>query len=332
MKEGSFQQRYGHLRRLIDRRLASLVKHDQPRDLRDGLEHVLSAGGKRVRSTLLILSCKAVGGRTVDALNAGAAIEMMHNFTLVHDDIMDNAVERRGRPTVHIKWDVNNALLVGDVLLGIAYECLLKTRTRDLRRVVELFTEGLLEVCEGQGVDLAIEPKRHVTLSDYFKMIEKKTARMIGMSTEIGGLIGGATARQLQALRKFGHYLGRAFQVQDDLLDVVGEKRRLGKTIGGDIVEGKKTYLLLKAVEGARGKDRTVLARMMSHAGSASDTPRRKVKAVTDIYKRWGVIETARQQIQRDTRKATGALSGLPKNDATSMLCWFSELLVKRVS
>ncbi len=332
MKETPFQQRYKHLRRLVDRRIASLVKDGQPKNLRDGLRHVVRGGGKRVRSTLLILSCEAVGGRTVDALNAGAAIEMMHNFTLVHDDIMDNAVERRGRPTVHTKWDVNNALLVGDVLLGTAYKCLLKTRTRNLHRVVELFTEGLLEVCEGQGVDLAIEPRRHVTLSDYFKMIEKKTARMIGMATEMGGLIGGATAHQMKEFRTFGYYLGRAFQVQDDLLDVVGEERRLGKTIGGDIAEGKKTYLLLKAVERAKGKDRTVLARMMNNTGSGGGSPRHKVKAVTDIYKRYGVIEAARQEIRRNTREATDSLVGLPKNNATSMLHWFSDLLVKRVS
>ena len=333
-----FTSRYDQMRRLIDRKLETLVKKSEPTDLNRGLKYVLTSGGKRVRSSLVILSCEAVGGTRHDAMDAGAAVEMLHNFTLVHDDIMDNAPSRRGRPTVHTKWDVNNALLVGDVLLGMAYASLTKSRTRELHTLVHLFTGGFLEVCEGQALDLEYERRRKVSLREYFVMIEKKTARLISMSCEVGGLLGNATPRQRKALRQFGHYIGRAFQVQDDLLDVAAEPRRFGKALGGDILEGKKTFLLTKAAERVRGKDRTLLERVMQLKSEPTATLRTStqrqafVAAVTDLYRRHGIMSAARQQIAHDTRKATAALAELPQNQATAMLGWFSQMLLQRLS
>ena len=322
-----------------------MVRRKSPKDLTDGCRYVLSAGGKRIRSTLVLLSCEAVGGTAEQALDAGASVEIMHNFTLVHDDIMDNADSRRGRPTVHRRWNVNNALLIGDVLLGLAYRNLLNTRSALIGSIVDVFTTGLLEVCEGQALDLEFGRRSDVLLPEYFRMIEKKTARLLSMAAEIGALIGNAKDRQTEALRRYGHFLGRAFQLQDDLLDVVADQRNFGKSIGGDIIEGKKTFLLLKAAERARGKDKTVLESILRRddpgintlvrrrsGHKVSDPQKRTIATVTRIYKRYGVIEEVQDLIRQNTRKATAALAMLPQSNAKGMLHWLSELLVDRVS
>jgi geranylgeranyl diphosphate synthase type II len=322
---------------MIDRRLNSLTRRGSPEDLVDGCRYVLAGGGKRIRSTLVLLSCEAVGGTALRALDAGAAVEIMHNFTLVHDDIMDNAPARRGMPTVHVRWDVNNALLVGDVLIGLAYRTLLKARTNRLPRIVSIFTDGLLTVCEGQALDLEFEHRDDVTVAEYFGMIEKKTASLMAAAAEIGAVIGGGTRAQVSALRSFGQYLGRAFQLQDDLLDVVAEHKQFGKAIGGDIVKRKKTFLLLTAAGRAQGDDRQVLRGLLRPgAGGTRPLTQAGTKAliarVTDIYRRYGVLEDTRKRIMRNTAKAAAALDDIPQRNATAMLRWLSDVLVHRAS
>jgi len=329
MNAREFGRRYAHLKRLIDRRLGAVVTSREPRDLAEACRYVLSAGGKRVRSVLVLLGCEAVGGDIRQAIDAGIAVELLHNFTLVHDDVMDNAPSRRGRPTVHTKWNVNNALLVGDVVVSLAYRSLLKTRTKDPRRICELFTNCFVDVCEGQALDLAFERKTHVSVSDYYRMIDKKTGRMIATATELGARIGNGTDREAEALRRFGRNLGRAFQLQDDLLDVVADEKEFGKTIGGDIVAGKKTFLLLKAIERATGKDKRTLNSIIKTAGRPD---RRTVEKVTAIYHKYGVIDEARQQIRQTTATSLAELAVLQQNRGTRMLQWFSELLLRRVS
>jgi geranylgeranyl diphosphate synthase type II len=303
---------------------------------------MLDGGGKRVRSTLLILSCEAVGGTAARALNAAAAVEILHNFTLVHDDIMDNADARRGRPTVHKRWSVNDALLVGDELLGGAYEALLETPGSSHRSLAGVLTRGLLDVCEGQALDLEFEGRTEVSVKEYFRMIGKKTGSLIAAATELGGLVGGGTRLQVAALRRFGLRLGRAFQVQDDLLDVVGDPRGFGKTIGGDILEGKKTYLLLRAAERAEGDDRRLIGRVLRKEGTAlrwkteegavTDGGHAIVEAVKDVYSRCGVLEEAGRVVQRTTREALSELGRLPRTTAREMLRWLAEELVHRES
>ena len=332
-----YEKRYSELRHMVDRRLASLIRAKSPADLNEACRYVLSAGGKRVRSTLLILSCEAVGGRAVQALEAGAAIEVMHNFTLVHDDIMDNAPSRRGRRTVHIRWNLNTALLVGDVMVGLAYKTLLDTKGDKIREIIDLFSAGLIGVCQGQSLDLAYERRPDVTIPEYFLMIEKKTGLMISMATHLGAVIGDGSASQIEALRLYGRYIGRAFQLRDDLLDVVATRKDFGKSIGGDIVEGKKTFLLLLAAERAKGGDRKVILGLMRRheltAHPVSATERRKlIMAVTAIYRRYGIIEETREQIRKNTRKAAASLAVLPRVRATGMLQWFSEALMNRIS
>ena len=344
MSTSGYQRRYDTLRRMIDRRIASMSQRGTPKDLNDACRYVLAGGGKRVRSIVLLLSCEAVGGNVQQALDAGVALEIMHNFTLVHDDIMDHARSRRGRPTVHIRWDLNNALLAGDVLLGLAYAALLRTRSGELHAAVEMFTNGLLQVCEGQALDLEFEKRADVSTRDYFRMIEKKTGRLFSLAGELGGLIGGGKPGQVIALREFGHHLGRAFQLQDDLLDVMADKSHLGKSIGGDIVERKKTYLLLKAAERARGRDRAVVHALLRGKRTAGKKPHpalnpasrnaraRIIADVTDIYRRYNVVEDTERQVRANTRKAINALTSLPRSDATGALQWLSDALVRRAS
>jgi geranylgeranyl diphosphate synthase type II len=337
MSTATYQRRLATLRRMVERRLAVAVTPGSPRDLTEACRYVLSAGGKRIRSTLLLLSCEAVGGTARQAVDAGAAIEILHNFTLVHDDIMDNAVARRGRPTVHIRWNVNNALLTGDVLLGIAYSSLLRTRDSDIPRLCALFTQGLIEVCEGQALDLEFERRENVSARDYFTMIEKKTGRLIALAAEMGGLIGGGRPKDIGALRSFGHYLGRAFQLQDDLLDVIADQATFGKSIGGDIVERKKTYLLLTALEQATKEDRLYLETFMRKYPPGTDRtdPKARARTITDvtaIYHKYGVIDETRSLVDRNTRKALAALTALQHSGATEMLARLSEELVQRAS
>ncbi len=325
------ERRYTALKARIDTRLRQLVRTRTPKDVNEACRYVLHARGKRIRAALVLLSCEAVGGKAGNALDASVAIEIMHNFTLVHDDIMDNAASRRGRPTVHTKWNVNNALLAGDILLGVAYKEILNTRTPLLAEILQVFTKGLLDVCEGQALDLEFETRSDVTLADYFQMIEKKTGRLLSTSTTLGGLIGGGTPKQVEALRKFGHYLGRAFQLQDDLLDVVASEKDFGKTIGGDIIEGKRTFLLLKALESAKGKERTVLMNVMNRKqrGTPQSTTK-EVRCVTEIYTSTGAIAAARSRVRHDTVRAGRALEVLPDSQGRQTLLWLSQMLLDR--
>lgn len=325
------ERRYATLKARIDKRLHGLIRERTPKEVNEACRYVLRARGKRIRAALVLLSCEAVGGKANAALNASVAVEIMHNFTLVHDDIMDNASTRRGRPTVHTQWNINYALLAGDILLGVAYREILRTQTPLLREILRVFTRGLLEVCEGQALDLEFETRINVTLPDYFAMIEKKTGRLLSTATSIGGLIGGGTARHVAALQSFGLYLGRAFQVQDDLLDVLADEKDFGKTIGGDIIEGKKTFLLLKALESARGAERAVLVNVMKrkHYGRPRSTTA-EVHRVTEIYRTTGAIAAARACIQRDTTRAERALAILPDTHARASLLWLSQMLLDR--
>jgi geranylgeranyl diphosphate synthase type II len=344
MTEPTHQARYDDLRRMVEKRIRALPRGGSAEDLNDACRYVLGGGGKRVRAVLVLLSCEAVGGKAKQALDPSVALELMHNFTLVHDDIMDHAPSRRGRPTVHIRWTLNNALLAGDVLLAMAYAALLRTRTPEISPALKLFTNALLQVCEGQALDLGFEKKADVSVRDYFRMIGKKTGRLFSAAGEIGGLFGGGSQRQIGALSEFGHHLGRAFQLQDDLLDVMADQSHLGKSIGGDILERKKTYLLLRAAERARGRDRVVVQALLRGRrtrpdGSDGMTRRsgrpadaHMISMVTDIYRRYGILEDTQRQVRANTRKAVNALHALPRNEPTATLRWLSESLVKRAS
>ena len=328
-----YQSEYLRYKKFIDRRLQTLVdKGDQkPRSIMVPLRYVLSSGGKRIRPVLLLLAYEAVSGKRADAggsqgaVSSAMAVEALHNFTLVHDDIMDNAPSRRGRATVHAKWDENTAILVGDELVALAYRALLSARTPRLREVLQVFTEGLLEVCEGQGFDKEFESRSDVTLDEYLKMIEMKTGRMVAVTLEIGALLGGGTQAEVNALRKYGCHIGRAFQIQDDLLDVTGGKQ-FGKKIGGDIIEGKKTYLLLEAFRTSPRKDRRLLQRVIDRDGVGN----KEVEAVKKIYEKSGAVERARREVSKHVAAAQHALAALKPGKAKEMLLWLAGKLQDR--
>jgi geranylgeranyl diphosphate synthase type II len=323
-----FRQQYNTYKSLVEKRLLLLIKGKQPFSVYEPIRYIVAAGGKRVRAVLVMLSCEAVGGRASKALDAAAAIEILHNFTLVHDDVMDHADMRRGVSTIHKRWDENVAILAGDELVALAYRSLLKTKTPNLKKVLDVFTKAFIEVCEGQGFDKEFETRNNVHLQEYLLMIEKKTACMIAAATEIGALIGEGSKREVTALRKFGQELGMAFQIQDDLLDIVGDEREFGKAIGGDVYEGKKTYLLLKALEHVKGADKKLLQSIMPGNGITRTT----VERVRTIYEQTGVLNRASEEVERHTLRARRALKVLPSSTAKEMLLWISDQLLRRTS
>jgi len=321
-----FDLRYSELKGMIDERLRSVIRRAEPASLYAPAQYILDAGGKRIRPLLVLLSSEAAGGTISDAVAAGVAVEILHNFTLVHDDIMDNAPSRRGRETVHLKWDPNTAILVGDALLGIAYKTLLLTPTGDMREIVRVFTEGMIDVCEGQSHDKEYENRDAISLDEYLNMIGKKTGTLVTVSAEIGALIGGASQHIRGALAAYGTHIGRAFQVQDDLLDVVGDPESFGKVIGGDILEGKKTFLLVHALRMAEGEGLSLLRRVAARRALPADA----VERVRELYRTLGIIDMARRRIRRDTDEALATLEALPASGARDMLGWLAEMLLQR--
>ncbi|MCX6133261.1 MAG: polyprenyl synthetase family protein [Ignavibacteriales bacterium] len=317
---------YDRYKKLVEKTLSGIIKDRLPRSIYEPSEYVLEAGGKRIRPVLMLLSCEAVGGDPRKALLAGAAIEILHNFTLVHDDIMDNASSRRGRKTVHTKWDTNVAILVGDELLALAYRALLQTKSPHIQEIAKIFTEGVVEVCEGQAYDKEFERRQSVTVDEYLLMIEKKTARMVAVSAEIGGLVGNGARASIRALRRYGEHVGRAFQIQDDLLDIIADEKELGKPVGGDLIEGKKTFLLLEALRTARGRDKELLNDIVKNKGGKADL----IPEYRRIYHESGAIAVARTRIDQDITKAKRELHRLPSSRARLMLEWFAEMLLNR--
>jgi len=321
-----FKQQYQGYKELIDRYLADAVQETKPRSLYKPLTYVLSGGGKRIRPILVLLASEAVGGKAADAVHAGAGIEILHNFTLVHDDIMDNADSRRGRATVHTKWDGNVAILVGDELLALAYRILLRTESPRIKDIASVFTEGVVEVCEGQAYDKEFEDRTTVSVDEYLLMIRKKTGKMVAVATEIGAIIGNGSPAEIAALRAYGELAGRAFQVQDDLLDVVGDEKQFGKMIGGDLREGKKTFLLLEALKRARGKDKLLLKRLVKNGGAS----KKMIGEFKRIFQTTGALGAAAARIQSDIEEAKQQLGSLKPSQARDMLFWFTDMLLHR--
>jgi len=311
----------------INKILSLALKDRNPISLYEPGSYILNSGGKRLRPLLVLLSAKAVGGKFKDAYNAAAAVEMLHNFTLVHDDIMDNADKRRGRLTLHKKYDHNTAILAGDSLLSIAYEFLLKDCNGNAKKVISSFTQGLIEVCEGQSLDTDFELRKNVSLIEYIVMIKKKTAAMAEMCCRIGALLGGGTKIQVNALGNYGLNLGIAFQIQDDLLDIIADEKEFGKTIGGDLVEGKKTFLFLKALEKSKGEDRKKLFKVIEKKGIR----RNQVSGYKMIYEKLGVLDDALREIMGYTQKALRSINSLNEENK-KIFKWLADSLIYRTS
>ncbi len=279
--------------------------------LYEPIAYALEAGGKRLRPSLLLMTADAFGGNAEVAENAAVGVEMFHNFTLLHDDVMDNSDTRRGRATVHAKWDVNTAILSGDTMLTLATQMVADVPDAVLRPVLDAFNDMALRVYEGQRLDMDFETNEQVSLDDYLRMISDKTGALIGGAAKIGALIGGASEKDAELMYQYGEALGLAFQIQDDWLDVFGDSTTFGKPIGGDINNNKKSFLLLTALE-AGTPDSQALREAMKLAPGDS-----KVKIVTRLYERMNVSETCRSAIAKYSKQALKALKGTSLSEET---------------
>ena len=256
---------------LIESTLVSIFEGKEPYNLYEPIRYVLSIGGKRLRPTFALMACDLFGGNVNDAVYPACALEVYHNFTLLHDDIMDNADMRRGKPTVHKKWNENTAILSGDVMLSQAYEVMCRAEHSLLPSLLSVFNQTTIEVCEGQQYDMDFESRNDVSADEYIAMIRLKTAVLLAASLKIGAICAKASAKDADLIYEFGINVGLAFQLKDDWLDVYGDVKKFGKKIGGDICCNKKTYLLITALEKASGDTKISLTDWFSKESFVRD-------------------------------------------------------------
>lgn len=275
--------------------LATMSYVREPKGLYAPIEYVLSLGGKRIRPVLMLLSYQLYKEQVDDILPQAAGLETYHNYTLLHDDLMDHADMRRNKPTVHKVWDENTAILSGDAMLVLAYRLMGDCPDRYLKQVMDVFGQTALEICEGQQWDMEFETRNDVTVAEYIEMIRLKTSVLLSAALKIGALMGGASEADARKLYDFGIKMGLAFQLQDDYLDVYGDPAVFGKNIGGDILCNKKTFMLINALALADGQQRTELERWIAGTGFC---PEEKIKAVTELYNKIGIGRICEEKIE----------------------------------
>jgi len=293
----------------INNFIEEVVILKEPLQLYEPIHYIVSLGGKRVRPTLTLMTCDVLKEDYSKAIPAALALELFHNFSLIHDDIMDRAPMRRGKDTVHEKWDLNTGILSGDALLILAYQLFEKYPPNIFQEMAMLFSKTALQVCEGQQYDIDFESSDHVSLEDYLKMINYKTAVLLGAAMKMGAIVAKESDECKNNFYEFGRNLGIAFQLQDDYLDAFGNTSSFGKQIGGDILSNKKTFLYLMAEKNGNNNDINELKRLFSEA---PDNHQQKIEKVISIYKSAGVIEATLEEIQKYTRKANSNLQALP--------------------
>ncbi|MFC1564684.1 polyprenyl synthetase family protein [candidate division KSB1 bacterium] len=320
------KQYYKELVDKINSELNKAVTDEFPPNLYNPMKYVLSATGKRFRPIMAVWACEAAGGELSDAFNASLAIEILHNFTLVHDDIMDDDDLRRGRETVHKKWNENIAILAGDGLIALAYRYLLRSETPELKQLVRIFSEAIIRICEGQSLDKDLESMEGADLNDYFEMIERKTAILIAISAEIGCLIGNAEPKIRSAIKEFGMELGLAFQIQDDLLDIISEEEIIGKDIGSDLAQGKKTYPIILFNQRADKNSRELLFRNFRNSRPTSE----KMKLTREIFEDYGIVKDTLLEVENRIGKANSRLDDISENINKNYLLHLSDLIKNR--
>jgi geranylgeranyl pyrophosphate synthase len=300
--------------KLIDREINNLTAYQDVPLFYDPIRYVLDLSGKKIRPLLVMLSCGVCGGDSEQARFAAAAVELLHNFTLVHDDIMDNDETRRGKTTVHIRWDVNTAILAGDGLLGFAFQKLLQTPGDNNALLAERFTEAMIIICEGQGLDKMFEQQQNVSADQYLDMIERKTAALLRMSCELGAIVAGAPDDQVKKMYDFGHNLGMGFQVQDDILDVMADPDQLGKKVGSDFEMHKQTILTIK---------------LQQKIGNKSFS-RLNLEDYRAELQKSGVLDEIRHMNAQYFNAAREALNSFPDSDARKILSELTDRIQKR--
>lgn len=321
-------QLIGHYQQIISNYFATTSIEKDPVNLYQPIQYILSLGGKRMRPVLTLMTAEIFDVDCRKALPAAIAVEMFHNFSLVHDDIMDDAPLRRGNQTVHEKWNLNTAILSGDAMLILAYQYFEEYEPEIFRALAKLFSKTALEVCEGQQWDVDFEQRDNVTIPEYLKMIEYKTAVLVAAAMKMGGIVAQTSVENCDLIYDFGLNLGIAFQLQDDYLDAFGDPETFGKQVGGDIMENKKTYLYLKALAQANENERENLLKWFSVRLDDNDE---KVAEVKDIFRNTGADTVTKNAIEAYTFKAFATLEKMNIDDDKKLLLKnFGESLMQR--
>lgn len=314
---------------IVNEYLNSLPYNRKPSSLYEPIKYVLDLGGKRIRPILMMLSYNLYKENPKTILSSACALETYHNYTLLHDDLMDEAPLRRGQQTVHTKWNNNQAILSGDSMLVLAYERLAQVDTKHLQAVLNLFTETALQIGEGQQYDMEFEHRNDVTVDEYIEMIRLKTSVLLACATKMGALLADASAEDAENLYKFGEQIGLAFQLQDDYLDVYGDSKVFGKKIGGDITSNKKTYMLITAFNLANDKQRAELEEWINK--TAFDTEE-KIAAVTRLYNEIGVDKLAKEKMDYYYEQGKQYLQAvkLPEEQKKELLAYAADMMSRQ--
>jgi geranylgeranyl diphosphate synthase type II len=314
---------------LIEAEIKKQKFGSEPKSLYEPIRYIMSLGGKRLRPLLTMLSYSLYKNDVNKIVSYATAVEAFHNFSLLHDDIMDNAPLRRGKATVHEKWNVNTAILAGDVMLVKVYDMFLTLEVNKLKSVLKLFNTCAAEVCEGQQLDMVFESTSKVSEAQYINMIRLKTAVLLGFSLELGATLADAPESERKALKEFGINIGIGFQLKDDLLDVYADKKKFGKQVGGDIVANKKTFMLIKALEKASGKNKQELTKWLT---KKDFDKAKKVEAITGIYDSLNIAKLAQKKIENYFDKGFSYLDVIPPSTQKTNLIAFTKELILRQS
>jgi geranylgeranyl diphosphate synthase type II len=321
-------QTISHYQDLISKHFETLHYQKEPNNLYEPIRYILSLGGKRLRPVLTLMATEIFDVNCQKALEAATAVEVFHNFSLIHDDIMDDAPLRRGHETVHEKWDINTGILSGDAMLILAYQYFEAYEPSVFQELAKLFSKTALEVCEGQQYDVDFETRDDVTIAEYLKMIEYKTAVLVGAAMKMGAIVAQTSDENKNLIYNFGLNLGLAFQLQDDYLDAFGNPETFGKQVGGDIIENKKTYLYLKAMEFATISEKEQLLHLFSIQPHDNED---KINSVKAIFNQTGAAEATQKAIQAYTFKAFETLETMAiSEDKKKLLKAFGEKLMSR--
>lgn len=321
-------QAISHYQDLVHTHFSSLTLRKEPKNLYEPIRYILSLGGKRLRPVLTLMASEVFDIDCNKALPAATAVEVFHNFSLIHDDIMDDAPLRRGNETVHEKWNINTGILSGDAMLILAYQYFEGYEPHIFRELAKLFSKTALEVCEGQQYDVDFETRDDVTIEEYLKMIKYKTAVLVGAAMKMGAIVAETSDENANAIYDFGLNLGIAFQLQDDYLDAFGNPETFGKQVGGDIIENKKTYLYLKATEFASLDEKEQLLHLFSIQPNDSKD---KITSVKQIFNQTGASKETQKAIQEYTAKALETLVEMNIDaDKKEILKTFAENLMSR--
>lgn len=322
--------KFEELQQIIETQISNINLNNEPYGLYQPIRYTLDSGGKRLRPILTLMATNIFSNHVELVVNTALALEIFHNFTLLHDDLMDSADIRRHQATVHKKWSANTAILSGDAMLIKAYQLIIKTNTANKDQIIDVFSQTALEVCEGQQYDMNFENRMDVSEKEYINMIKLKTSVLIAACLKIGALAANATQKQAQNLYEFGLNLGLSFQLQDDYLDTFGNVKTFGKKIGGDIIANKKTYLLIKALELANETQKEKLLKLISQKNFNKEE---KIEAVTQIYRELDIEKQTKTKINYYNRLAITELNSLSVDiDKKLILTNFTRSLINRIS